>query len=200
MSLFDLRDVCIVIGSLATLDIPMVVDLIGIYVLKGPYCMLTMTDWFLQALSVIPRGSWGDVARRFTMIRWSQDDVPVASCSGSTRELQCYCISSRHGIPDARKAEVAKCCNQAQSIQSSKTHLNGKNFVSNGLNSKRGLYTKATPLKQRDDCRLRSRAEVVRVVVAQKSKINRRQQQRENESEAKLSTIIRRESLIAVDS
>ncbi|KZV21935.1 hypothetical protein F511_43202 [Dorcoceras hygrometricum] len=29
-----------------------------------------MTDWFLQALSVIPRGSWGYVARRFTMIRW----------------------------------------------------------------------------------------------------------------------------------
>ncbi|KZV41771.1 hypothetical protein F511_35689 [Dorcoceras hygrometricum] len=70
MSLFDLRDVCIVIGSLATLDLPMVVDLIGIYVLKGPYCTLTMTDWFFQALSVIPRGSWGDVARRFTMIRW----------------------------------------------------------------------------------------------------------------------------------
>ncbi|KZV44214.1 hypothetical protein F511_11029 [Dorcoceras hygrometricum] len=70
MSLFDLRDVCIVIGSLATLDLPMVVDLIGICVLKGPYCTLTMTDWFLQALSVIPRGSWGDVARRFTMIRW----------------------------------------------------------------------------------------------------------------------------------
>ncbi|KZV50477.1 hypothetical protein F511_31999 [Dorcoceras hygrometricum] len=41
----------------------MVVDLIGIYVLKGPYCTLTMTNWFLQALSVIPRGSWGDVAR-----------------------------------------------------------------------------------------------------------------------------------------
>ncbi|KZV22380.1 Serine/threonine protein kinase domain containing protein [Dorcoceras hygrometricum] len=38
--------------------------------LKGPYCTLTMTNWFLQALSVIPRGSWGDVARRFTMIRW----------------------------------------------------------------------------------------------------------------------------------
>ncbi|KZV29781.1 hypothetical protein F511_33523 [Dorcoceras hygrometricum] len=70
MSLFDLQDVCIVIGSLATLDLPMVVDLIGIYVLKGPYCTLTMTNWFLQALSVIPRGSWGDVARRFTMIRW----------------------------------------------------------------------------------------------------------------------------------
>ncbi|KZV41916.1 hypothetical protein F511_11338 [Dorcoceras hygrometricum] len=63
ISLFDLQDVCIVIGSLATLDLPMVVDLIGIYVLKGPYCTLTMTNWFLQALSVIPRGSWGDVAR-----------------------------------------------------------------------------------------------------------------------------------------
>ncbi|KZV58568.1 peroxisome biogenesis protein 2 [Dorcoceras hygrometricum] len=49
----------------------MVVDLIGIYGLKGPYCTLTTNDWFLQALSVIPRGSWGDVARRFTMIRWA---------------------------------------------------------------------------------------------------------------------------------
>ncbi|KZV20269.1 shikimate O-hydroxycinnamoyltransferase-like [Dorcoceras hygrometricum] len=42
----------------------MVVDPIGIYGLKGPYCMLTTTNWFLQALSVISRGSWGDVARR----------------------------------------------------------------------------------------------------------------------------------------
>ncbi|KZV52309.1 hypothetical protein F511_37699 [Dorcoceras hygrometricum] len=73
MSLFDLQDVCIVIGSLATLDLPMVVALIGIYVLKGPYCTLTTTNWFLQALSVIPRGSWRDVARRFTMIRWASD-------------------------------------------------------------------------------------------------------------------------------
>ncbi|KZV18021.1 hypothetical protein F511_39426 [Dorcoceras hygrometricum] len=63
MSLFDLQDVCIAIGSLATLDLPMVVDLIGIYVLKGPYCTLTTTNWFLQALSVIPSGSWRDVAR-----------------------------------------------------------------------------------------------------------------------------------------
>ncbi|KZV37530.1 hypothetical protein F511_32262 [Dorcoceras hygrometricum] len=55
MSLFDLQDVCIAIGSLATLDLPMVVDLIGIYGLKGPYCTLTTTDWLLQALSVIPR-------------------------------------------------------------------------------------------------------------------------------------------------
>ncbi|KZV18356.1 hypothetical protein F511_10725 [Dorcoceras hygrometricum] len=89
MSLFDLRDVCMVIGSLATLDLPMIVDLIEIYVLKGPYCTLTMTDWFLQALSVIPRGSWGDVSRRFTMIRWASPKMwfrsrtccgPTASC------------------------------------------------------------------------------------------------------------------------
>ncbi|KZV31105.1 hypothetical protein F511_14986 [Dorcoceras hygrometricum] len=71
MSLFNLQDVCIAIGSLATLDLPMVVDLIEIYVLKGPYCSLTTTNWFLQALSVIPRGSWRDVSRRFTMIRWA---------------------------------------------------------------------------------------------------------------------------------
>ncbi|KZV32231.1 hypothetical protein F511_27331 [Dorcoceras hygrometricum] len=76
MSLFDLKDVCIAIGSIVTLDLPMVVDLIGIYGLKGPYCTLTMTDWFLQALSVIPRGSWGDVARRFTMIRWAAPPTP----------------------------------------------------------------------------------------------------------------------------
>ncbi|KZV27479.1 hypothetical protein F511_16282 [Dorcoceras hygrometricum] len=64
MSLFGLQDVRIAIGSIATLDLPMVVDLIGIYGLKGSYCMLTTTNWFLQALSVIPGGSWGDVARR----------------------------------------------------------------------------------------------------------------------------------------
>ncbi|KZV54849.1 hypothetical protein F511_36754 [Dorcoceras hygrometricum] len=40
MSLFDLQDVCIAIGSIATLDLPMVVDLIGIYGLKGPYCVI----------------------------------------------------------------------------------------------------------------------------------------------------------------
>ncbi|KZV46137.1 hypothetical protein F511_29099 [Dorcoceras hygrometricum] len=89
MSLFDLQDVCMVIGSLATLDLTMVVDLIGIFLLKGPYCTLSMTNWFLQALSVIPRGSWGDVARRFTMIRWASLKMwfrshtccgPTASC------------------------------------------------------------------------------------------------------------------------
>ncbi|KZV26539.1 archaeal ATPase [Dorcoceras hygrometricum] len=70
MSLFELQDVCMAIESPATLDLPMIVDLVGIFEMKGPYCTLTMIDWFLQALSVIPRGSWGDVARRFIMILW----------------------------------------------------------------------------------------------------------------------------------
>ncbi|KZV48078.1 hypothetical protein F511_12628 [Dorcoceras hygrometricum] len=60
----DLQDVYMAIKSLTTLDLPMVIDSIGIYELKGSYYMLTMTDWFLQPLSVIPRGSWGDVARQ----------------------------------------------------------------------------------------------------------------------------------------
>ncbi|KZV54381.1 hypothetical protein F511_24431 [Dorcoceras hygrometricum] len=85
MSLFDLQDVCIAIGSIATLYLPMVVDLIGIYGLKGPYCTLTTTNWFLQALSVIPRGSWGDVARRFTMIRWAEHIIQFRKLSRSVR-------------------------------------------------------------------------------------------------------------------
>ncbi|KZV22967.1 phospholipase A I [Dorcoceras hygrometricum] len=104
MSLFDLQDVCIAIGSLATLDIPMVVDLIGIYVLKGPYywavkmrirppeletSICDVKYHVSLALSVIPRGSWGDVARRFTMIQWASPKMwfrshtccgPTASC------------------------------------------------------------------------------------------------------------------------
>ncbi|KZV15587.1 hypothetical protein F511_43058 [Dorcoceras hygrometricum] len=75
-----------VVGSLATLDLPMVVDPIGIYMLKGPYYTLTMTDWFLQALSVIPRGSWIDVSRRFTMIRCASPKMWFRShtCCGLT--------------------------------------------------------------------------------------------------------------------
>ncbi|KZV24163.1 3-oxo-5-alpha-steroid 4-dehydrogenase family protein [Dorcoceras hygrometricum] len=53
MSLFDLQDVRIAIGSIATLDLTMIIDLIGIYGLKGPYCTLTTTDWFLQALVIL---------------------------------------------------------------------------------------------------------------------------------------------------
>ncbi|KZV30230.1 hypothetical protein F511_37220 [Dorcoceras hygrometricum] len=62
----------------------MVVDLIGIYGLKGPYCMLTTTVWFLQALSVIPRGSWGDVARRSYHDPMGKSGIviPEPQCSG----------------------------------------------------------------------------------------------------------------------
>ncbi|KZV55645.1 hypothetical protein F511_22221 [Dorcoceras hygrometricum] len=73
------------IESLTTLDLPMVVDSIGIYELKGPYYTLTMTDWFLQALSVIPTGSWGDVSRRFTMVRWALSVIPRRSCGDVAR-------------------------------------------------------------------------------------------------------------------
>ncbi|KZV44236.1 pentatricopeptide repeat-containing protein-like [Dorcoceras hygrometricum] len=54
MSLFDLRDVCMVIGSLATLDLPMVVDLIGIYVLKGPYYNNTTLQTLDIAAPLLP--------------------------------------------------------------------------------------------------------------------------------------------------
>ncbi|KZV15933.1 protein NSP-INTERACTING KINASE 3-like [Dorcoceras hygrometricum] len=96
MPLFDLQDVCIVIGSLATLDLPMVFDLIGIYVLKGPYCTLTTTNWFLQALSVIPRGSWGDVARRFTMIRWATSTHSKSAAPSSPLP---HAAAGRHQAP-----------------------------------------------------------------------------------------------------
>ncbi|KZV23527.1 hypothetical protein F511_36603 [Dorcoceras hygrometricum] len=98
MSLFDLQDACIAIGSLATLDLPMVVDLIGIYGLKGPYCMLTMTNWFLQALSVIPRGSWGDVARRSyhdPMDKSGIDSLVVSPSGSMATGLLCNLIPDR---------------------------------------------------------------------------------------------------------
>ncbi|KZV53978.1 hypothetical protein F511_41472 [Dorcoceras hygrometricum] len=101
MSLFDLQDVCIAIGSLATLDLPMVVDLIGIYVLKGPYHTLTTTNWFLQALSVIPRGSWGDVARRFTMIRWARNGIRIRHCTPTTC-LQVLSLASAFQLREER--------------------------------------------------------------------------------------------------
>ncbi|KZV45418.1 omega-hydroxypalmitate O-feruloyl transferase [Dorcoceras hygrometricum] len=64
MSLFDLQDDRTVRYTRPTGFSIYQWSLIGIYGLKGPYCTLTTTNWFLQALSVIPRGSWGDVARR----------------------------------------------------------------------------------------------------------------------------------------
>ncbi|KZV16426.1 hypothetical protein F511_34936 [Dorcoceras hygrometricum] len=106
MSLFDLQDVCMVIGSLATLELPMVVDLIGIFVLKGSYFTLTMTDWFLQALSVIPRGSWDDVARRFTMIRWGPWGIHLIRTKSSSAIFSLPLLSS----PRRRRlAIVARC-------------------------------------------------------------------------------------------
>ncbi|KZV18652.1 hypothetical protein F511_18143 [Dorcoceras hygrometricum] len=73
----------------------MVVDLIGIYGLKGPYCTLTTTNWFLQALSVIPRGSWGDVARRFTMIRWAVASPLLSPTSRRRRRPPCAAAARR---------------------------------------------------------------------------------------------------------
>ncbi|KZV52550.1 formin-like protein 3 [Dorcoceras hygrometricum] len=106
MSLFDLQDVCIAIGSLATLDLPMVVDLIGIYVLKGPYCTLTTINWFLQALSVIPRGSWGDVARRFTMIASHGRPSTSPQPHGHTPPLRHHAPSPCDRTCSDRHAEV----------------------------------------------------------------------------------------------
>ncbi|KZV55565.1 folate monoglutamate transporter [Dorcoceras hygrometricum] len=131
MSLFDLQDVCIAIGSIATLDLQMVVDLIGIYGLKGPYCTLTTTNWFLQALSMIPRGSWGDVARRFTMIRWaiatiqsqaiqsqqSSRNYPVASYPVTTIQSQ---LSSRKLSSHNIQSQAI----QSQAIQSQQSSRN----------------------------------------------------------------------------
>ncbi|KZV27485.1 hypothetical protein F511_17699 [Dorcoceras hygrometricum] len=89
MSLFDLQDVCIAIGSIATLDLPMVVDLIGIYGLKGPYCTLTTTNWFLQALSMIPRGSWGDIARRSYHDPMGKSGIVIRSRNGCGPTASC---------------------------------------------------------------------------------------------------------------
>ncbi|KZV37700.1 triacylglycerol lipase 2 [Dorcoceras hygrometricum] len=103
MSLFDLQDVCIAIGSLATLDLPMAVDLIGIYGLKGQYSTLTTTDWFLQALSVIPRGSWGDVARRFTMIRWA--DLTLITAAHFSSPSAAAVAARRRSSPEFRSGQ-----------------------------------------------------------------------------------------------
>ncbi|KZV56640.1 hypothetical protein F511_02139 [Dorcoceras hygrometricum] len=101
MSLFDLQDVCIAIGSIETLDLPMVVDLIGIYGLKGMYCTLTTTNWFLQALSVIPRGSWGDVSRRFyhDPLGKSGIVIPEPQCVPPPSPLQKAAAAARRAPP-----------------------------------------------------------------------------------------------------
>ncbi|KZV58601.1 6-phosphofructokinase [Dorcoceras hygrometricum] len=123
MSLFDLQDVCIAIGSIGTLDLPMVVDLIGIYGLKGPYYKLTTTNWFLQALSVIPRGSWGDVARR------SYHD-PMGK-SGISPSLKAAAPSSTK--PHARPPLVAAAASLARICSGQLIEENPSVLISSGL-------------------------------------------------------------------
>ncbi|KZV25361.1 hypothetical protein F511_07245 [Dorcoceras hygrometricum] len=60
----------------------MFVGSVGIYELNGPYCKLTMTDWFLQTVSVIPRGSWDDVARALPWSDCCVDNSPLPSTLG----------------------------------------------------------------------------------------------------------------------
>ncbi|KZV16874.1 coatomer subunit gamma-like [Dorcoceras hygrometricum] len=69
----------------------------------GPYCTLTTTKWFLQALSVIPMGSWGDVARRFTLIRWRAHGGTVAAHSYSADGRQPYAIVTHGGARNVRQ-------------------------------------------------------------------------------------------------
>ncbi|KZV29030.1 LRR receptor-like serine/threonine-protein kinase EFR [Dorcoceras hygrometricum] len=83
MSLFDLQDVCIAIGSIATLDLPMVVDLIGIYGLKGPYS------------SPPPPGARRRHRLRFAGIRSGQFDEENPSAQISSGLL----VQADEGIP-----------------------------------------------------------------------------------------------------
>ncbi|KZV58131.1 hypothetical protein F511_36389 [Dorcoceras hygrometricum] len=80
MSLFDLQDVCIAIGSIATLDLPMVADLIGIYGLKGPY---------FNPSDLIGDRSYDEVAAMdiviWTRARWAGPS-PLAAAAASSPE------------------------------------------------------------------------------------------------------------------
>ncbi|KZV28159.1 hypothetical protein F511_10173 [Dorcoceras hygrometricum] len=51
------------ISPMALCDVVLVIALLPAF---SAFC----SDFSRDALSVIPTGSWGDVARRFTMIRW----------------------------------------------------------------------------------------------------------------------------------
>ncbi|KZV29939.1 hypothetical protein F511_41541 [Dorcoceras hygrometricum] len=57
------------------------------------------------ALSVIPRGSWGDVARRFTMIRWALSVIPMGSWGDVARRFTMI----RWSPPAADVAAAARC-------------------------------------------------------------------------------------------
>ncbi|KZV23610.1 hypothetical protein F511_24019 [Dorcoceras hygrometricum] len=105
----------------------MVVDLIGIYGLKGPYYTLTTTDWFLQALSVILMGSWGDVARRFTMIRWAD----------SRTDTQLNVLSTRIGFWGVRLPKSQQGSNRGFPLLRGKTVILQFRPPSPPLNSRR---------------------------------------------------------------
>ncbi|KZV40814.1 hypothetical protein F511_19641 [Dorcoceras hygrometricum] len=74
MSLSDLQDVCIAIGSIATLDLPMVVDLIGIYGLKGPYSTLPLLSTHAAAAAALRRRRLAPPPPRVAGIRFGQFD------------------------------------------------------------------------------------------------------------------------------
>ncbi|KZV18964.1 hypothetical protein F511_26978 [Dorcoceras hygrometricum] len=71
----------------------------GKWVYLGTHAM-SLLD-LRDALSVIPRGSWGDVARRFTMIRWispirsmTRNKTPSSACTRRTDEISMNRFSS----------------------------------------------------------------------------------------------------------
>ncbi|KZV41463.1 plasma membrane ATPase 1-like [Dorcoceras hygrometricum] len=107
MSLFDLQDVCIAIGSLATLDLPMVVDLIGIYGLKGPYsCTRKLMDFSTDGNS---SSRWPEQVRRGAAARGKRRGREVersiryprmrASGESSTTKHRLLHASGSHPIP-----------------------------------------------------------------------------------------------------
>ncbi|KZV33722.1 hypothetical protein F511_26485 [Dorcoceras hygrometricum] len=111
MSLFDLQDVCIVIGSLATLDLLMVVDLIGIYVLKGPYSLLVQTDGGILFPVV-------DLIRRSTVAYNSRARIPCKSgwSQAPRRQQGCRPPPSAAATTTARaqpRAGLRNCCAMA---------------------------------------------------------------------------------------
>ncbi|KZV46123.1 cation-chloride cotransporter 2-like [Dorcoceras hygrometricum] len=90
MSLLIPKIYCMAIEFLVTLDLSMVVDTVGIFEIKGPYFLLIMVEWFLQTLSVIPRESFADAARRFIMLVVAV----IAACSHRALPCEVHCDRS----------------------------------------------------------------------------------------------------------
>ncbi|KZV24473.1 hypothetical protein F511_44523 [Dorcoceras hygrometricum] len=109
MSLFDLQDVRIAIGSIATLDLPMVVDLIGIYGLKGPYSGLAME------MSKVKSGVRNQAEAKLNQLEHSEPaGTIITSCKG-------YRKDEPAGTGTVKSAEeVSKKNNSAEKAMSSK--------------------------------------------------------------------------------